>query len=120
MPKKLNIVLAVLLLLLFTVNSVFAQNEVNIYFFWGKGCPHCSQEKPFLEQLQTKYPQVKIHDFEIWNNTDNRNLLIAAAAKLDTNVSGVPFTVIGEQYFTGWLNQETTGKAIEKAVQNAL
>ena len=33
-----------------TTNFCFGeQNEINLYFFWGQGCPHCAQEKIFLE-----------------------------------------------------------------------
>jgi len=51
-------------------------NGVNIYFFWGEGCPHCAKEKPFLEKLEEKYPEVKVYDFEVWKNSENRQLLI--------------------------------------------
>jgi len=37
--------------------------------------------------------------------------------KLETDVSGVPFTVVGEHYFVGWYDEETTGSLIERAVQ---
>jgi thiol-disulfide isomerase/thioredoxin len=26
-----------------------------VYFFWGKGCPHCAQEETFLDTLKKKY-----------------------------------------------------------------
>lgn len=104
-----------------TKEKVFAsENEVNIYFFWGKGCPHCKKEKLFLEKLEQKYPEVKIYDFEVWYNSKNRKLLIEVGKKLNANVSGVPFTVVGEEYFIGWYNEESTGAAIEDAVQTAL
>lgn len=109
------------LILVFFVKPVFAQEkQVNIYFFWGEGCPHCASEKPFLRKLEKKYSQVKVYEFEVWNNSDNRKLLIEVGKKLNVSVSGVPFTVIGEQHFTGWLNEETTGVAIENAVLCAL
>lgn len=117
MVKKLTKIFLVLLTLFLIVKPVFAQEkQVNIYFFWGEGCPHCVHEKPFLEQLEKKYPQVKVLDFETWGNSDNRRLLIEVGKKLDVNVSGVPFTVVGEKHFTGWLSEETTGKDIENAV----
>ena len=57
--------------------KVFASGkEANIYFFWGDGCPHCAKEKPFLEKLEEKYPEVKVYDFEVWKNSENRQLLI--------------------------------------------
>jgi thiol-disulfide isomerase/thioredoxin len=106
-----------LLALFFIVKPVFGQEkQVNIYFFWGEGCPHCANEKPFLEELEKKYSEVTVYDYEAWGSSDNRKLLIEIGKKLNVNISGVPFTVVGEKYFTGWLSEETTGKDIENAV----
>lgn len=121
MLKKLTRIFLVLIVLFFVVKPVMAQEkQVNVYFFWGEGCPHCADEKPFLQELEKRYHEVKVYDFEVWNNSDNRKLLIEVGKKLNTTVSGVPFTIIGEQYFTGWLNQNTTGQSIENAVQGVL
>ena len=101
--------------------KVFASGkEANIYFFWGDGCPHCAKEKPFLEKLEKKYPEVKVFDFEVWGNSENRQLLIETGKKLNANVSGVPFTVVGEKYFVGWYDEKSTGASIEGAVQCVL
>ena len=94
--------------------------EVNIYFFWGNGCPHCADEKPFLEKLEQKYPQVKVYSYEVWENTQNLNLMIEFGKKLNAKINGVPFTVVGEKYFTGWLDETYTGAQIEDAVKCAL
>jgi len=118
MTKKIIHALLVFLFLLVFMAPVFAREKsVNIYFFWGEGCPHCAKEKPFLQKLEKKYPTVKVYDFEVWNNDENRKLLIKVGKKLNVDVSGVPFTVIGDQHFIGWLNEETTGASLEKAVQ---
>jgi thiol-disulfide isomerase/thioredoxin len=89
---------------------------VNIYFFWGMGCPHCAEEKVFLKKIKEKYPQANIKSYEVWGNKANRNLLKEFNEKLDANVSGVPFTVVGEEYVSGWLNEEYTGKKIEDMI----
>jgi len=120
-----KIFLALFLLLIFlTFGSQLAlaqeKERVNVYFFWGKGCPHCADEKPFLEKLQSKYEQIEIKDYEVWYSQDNRDLLVKVGRGLDVNVSGVPFTVVGEQSFNGWYSEDSTGKAIEDAVQCAL
>ena len=94
--------------------------EINVYFFWAKGCPHCSNEKPFLEKLEQRYDGLKIHSFEVTNNRDNVSLLQRIGKELDVDVSGVPFTVVGSHYFSGWYNEEITGVAIEEAVKCAL
>ena len=121
MFKKLAKIFLVLLVLVVIAKPAFAQEKrANIYFFWGEGCPHCVHEKPFLEELKNKYPEVKVYDFEVWNSADNRKLLIEVGKKLNTNVSAVPFTVIGEKYVSGWLNEQTTGDAIENAVECVL
>lgn len=119
MIKKIIQSLLVFLILFVFVIPVFAREKsVNIYFFWGEGCPHCAKEKPFLQKLEKKYPTVKVYDFEVWNNDENRKLLIEVGKKLNVDVSGVPFTVIGDQHFIGWLNEETTGSLLEKVVQS--
>ncbi|MFA6525403.1 MAG: thioredoxin family protein [Patescibacteria group bacterium] len=116
MNKRILYLLAFLLFLLIGANQVRAQENINIYFFWGNGCPHCAEEEPFLEQLKAKYPNIEIRDFEVWYNKDNQKLLQSAGEILNKTISGVPFTVVGEQNFTGYLSDATTGANIEVAV----
>ena len=113
---------SVLLLIgLFVLNRpVFAVNDVNVYFFWGDGCPHCAKEKPFLEKLENKYTSLKVFKYEVWKSNINRKLLVNVGEVLNEDISGVPFTVIGEKTVSGYLNDETTGKEIEDAVKYCL
>jgi len=104
---------------LFFAPNAFAQTQsssVNLYFFWGDGCPHCAREKPFLEKLENRYSNLKVHRFEVWYNSENQKLFLEVGKKLKTDVSGVPFTVIGKDYIVGYFNDETTGKEIEDKV----
>ncbi len=40
------------LFLFFLLSSIaFAENNVDVYFFYGQGCPHCAQMEPFLAQI---------------------------------------------------------------------
>lgn len=93
------------------------EENINVYFFWAYGCPHCSDEKPFLEKMEQKYHKLKIESFEVSNSKKNIDLLKQIGEELTVDVSGVPFTVIGEQYFIGWYNEQTTGREIERAIQ---
>lgn len=124
MVKIIKILFPFILLILslaFLTNKSSAQNEVNIYFFWGDGCPHCEKEKIFLGELEKKYPRLNVRDFEVWKNGDNRKIYAKFDKKLNASISGrVPFTVIGDKYVTGYLNDETTGAEIEKAAKQAL
>lgn len=95
-------------------------NEVNLYLFWGNGCPHCAEEKPFLETLKQKYPQLHVYEFEVWYNKENQKLLPQVEKILNTKIEGVPFTVVGDQYLVGYYNEVTTGKQIEDLVVKCL
>ncbi len=110
-----------LFFLLFPSIPIYSQSSsVNLYFFWAKGCPHCTREKEFLKDLQKKYPEVKIQSFEISSNPQNIKLLQKVGQELNADISSIPFTVIGEHYIVGFYNAETTGKTIEEAINCAL
>lgn len=56
-------------------NIVKEDNKVNIYFFWGKGCPHCEQEHEFFENIKEKYGDYyNLYTFETWYNEENAKL----------------------------------------------
>lgn len=100
-----------------TVQSVMTiSDEVDVYFFWGDGCPHCEKEKAFLEDLKDEYDEVNVFDYEVWYDDENRALLEQMAGALGVQISGVPFTIIGDDYISGYLSDETTGAAIEALV----
>lgn len=99
--------LRILIVIIFTACFLFfsparAEDKVNVYFFWAEGCPHCAKEKELLDFYQHKYPYIKILDFEVSDNNANGRILTESAKILDTGVSGVPFTVIGDKSFTGY------------------
>lgn len=118
MPVKI-IKFLLTLFLLFLARPVLAADEVNLHFFWASGCPHCAEEKIFLDELKNRYPQLIIKDYEITSRRENLELLQKIGAELQVDVSGIPFTVIGQQQFIGYLSDETTGKEIEEAVKCA-
>lgn len=109
-----------LILSLFAPGKVRAQEKVTLHLFWAYGCPHCQKEKIFLSTLAEKYPELEIRDYEVSSNRLNSALLKETGASLGADVSGVPFTVVGQEYFVGYLSNETTGKKIEEAVNCAL
>lgn len=85
------------------------KNLVNIYLFYSDTCPHCTSEKELLKELEDKYDNIRIYKYEI--NTDNNMELLDNVAKLfDTNVTGVPFTVIGDKVYKGFSYDDSKGK----------
>ena len=81
--KKL-IFLISLIFYLFLPPLIFAQQKVKLWFFWGQGCPHCAAEKPFLEELAKKYPQLEIKEFEVYYNKENQQLFEKVAKAYNT------------------------------------
>lgn len=119
MVKKIIKILFVFLLLLSFINPTSAQEKkVTIYFFWSKDCSHCLQEKSFLNQLAQKKPLVEVKSFEL-SNPENIKLLQKASKVFNVSVQSIPFTVIANQHFAGYVNDQTTGKQIEQAVEKA-
>lgn len=115
-------ILAFLSLLIFLVFARPAQAEekkVDLHFFWAKGCPHCRAEEAFLKKLEASYP-IEVKAYEVTGSRENVELLKKVGEKLSADVSGVPFTVVGEHYFIGYYSDEATGKQIEEAVKCAV
>jgi glutaredoxin len=96
-----------------------ADPSVTVYLFWTIGCPHCLQEKEFLAALARRDPAVQVVDLEISARRENRELLQKVGKLLQADVSGVPFTVIGNHFVIGWQGEATTGRAIEAALREA-
>jgi len=111
-----GIIFIFLALVLTNGGKAKAVDDPTIYFFWGKGCPHCAAEENFFVELRKDYPDIRISEYEVWNSAANRNLMSKAAKTLNINVSGVPLTIIGEKSFIGFTEGYTDGQ-IREAVE---
>ena len=67
-----------------------------VYFFWGEGCPHCTTQKPFLEEMKDKYSGLEVKEYETYKNPENAALFKQMAAAYGTRAQGVPSTFIGD------------------------
>ncbi len=75
---------------------------VNVYYFWGDGCPVCVQQRAFLDWLVEHYPEVEVHAFEVWHEVENRPRLQALSDAFGRPVRAVPVTFIGEDSWIGF------------------
>jgi glutaredoxin len=121
-----NTILTILLVSSFlaaVVSTVLAQDnptepDVAVTIFWREGCPHCEEEIPFLQELAVEFPQVTINGFEVGSHNGNREYFFALGDAMGFDTSGVPVTVIGDQYWIGY--DEATGEAIRNTVESYL
>ena len=82
---------------------VFEEGVVNVYYFWQEGCPHCDAQFQFFERIEDEWgAYFNLYAFEVASNADHARLLNEVADLLGTQVRGVPFTIIGEESFTGF------------------
>ena len=114
--KRLFKFLAVLVVSFFFILPVSAKEDdkVTLYLFYGDGCPHCAEEKLYLNEIKDKYDNFEIVYYEVWKNTDNQKFLEDVKEALEIERSGVPVTVIGDTYFVGW------SEALESRVTRAI
>ncbi len=79
--------------------------EFVVYFFWGKGCPHCENEKRFFDAIKKESPAMEVRDYEVWYNKKNAALLAGMLEAYGMKTSGVPITFIDEQVVVGFSMQ---------------
>jgi len=89
-----------------------------VVFFWGKGCPHCEQEKIFLADIKAKYPALQIRDYEVWFNKENAQFLKKTADAYGLKTVGVPVTFVDEEAFVGFTAGSKSG--LEDAIRSCL
>jgi cytochrome c biogenesis protein CcdA len=115
--KIIRFTLAALFAVLFLTTAVNAQDasetEVNIYFFWGDGCPHCEDEWVFLNELTSRNSNINVVDYEVWYDKDNQKVLLEFSKALGFDPVAVPITVIGDRYWVGYT--ESLGAEMEAA-----
>lgn len=95
------------------VGEEVLENKVNIYLFYGDGCPHCEKEEKFLDKLYEKYKDnVQIFRYETWYNQENASLMLTIKKLFNLPESkGVPFTIIGKETYVGY--NDYVGEKIE-------
>lgn len=114
--KGLNKILFVLILCFLWIPICFAEEDIDLYLFYGDGCPHCAHEKEFLGEIKDDYPNLNVHLYEVWYNDENQTLMGEVKAAFDIDQNGVPLTVIGTDYYIGY--NDDTGKKIEEKIKN--
>ena len=97
-------------------NTETEENKINLYLFKGAECPHCAEEKEWLDKVKDEYKEyLNIYEFEVWHNEDNAKLYEEVKKEFKSTTNGVPFTIIGKHYLIGF--SETTATNIENKIR---
>ncbi|MDO4369152.1 MAG: hypothetical protein Q4C29_01250 [bacterium] len=111
-------ILYIFLFLFLTLPLGAHADEVNMYLFYGDGCPHCAALEKYLESEYGNDKDLKLYRYEVWNSNSNVKLWEKVQNALDEEAKGVPYFVVGDQVVQGFM-EGATEKKIDKVIKNA-
>lgn len=92
------------------------EDQAIVYVFWSKGCPHCRKLLTFLSSIIPDYgDKFKVVSYETSRDRNNAKLLDEVRTFMGNDGTGVPFAVIGEDFFYGY--SEDYNDAIIDAIE---
>ena len=105
----------------FTSQGTSSNDEgFEVHFFHIPGCSHCEKQEPFNEKLANTYPAIQIIEHDATTPAGSALLSEKLAELGIEDEPDFPITIFGNQVFGGWESEETTGRAIEEALQQCL
>lgn len=96
--KKIIYFIIFIFAIIFSVNCIKAY-DVDLYLFYSSTCPHCKDERAYLNDLQKKYDYLTVHEYEVH---DNISVTSKVKDELGIKESYVPITIIGSDYMIGF------------------
>jgi len=88
-------------------------NQVTLYYFWSRHCPHCKIAKPFVNKLPQTYSWLTLHSYDLADNRVNQKRFLLMAQQLEQPANSVPAFIFCGQMMVGYNRAETTGKELE-------
>lgn len=115
MKKLLFLFAFVLFLIPFSVNA----KEVNIYIFYGDGCPHCAALEKYLDKEYKNDKEVKTYKYEVWFDKENQSIWEKVQQETGKTAKGVPYFIIGDQVLQGYNDTESWEETVDECIANA-
>ena len=105
-----------LFILLFIPCIIFArEKDLNLYLFYGDGCPHCKALGEYLDSYLNDKNNIHLYKFEVWHNDDNLKKLNEIINMMGTSDAGIPYLVIGNNVIIGY-DEEYTPDRINNTI----
>jgi hypothetical protein len=86
-----------------------------LLYFWGVGCRHCEEARPFVDALAHRHPGLEVKHIEVRQDAAGRRVFLATAEELGITAPGIPTFVYGDRYVVGFRGGESE-LAIERMV----
>lgn len=94
-----------------------SHERTTLEFFWGVGCPHCEDAKPFVDRLERE-PGLRVLRWEVRRNQQARAHFVATMNRLGATAAGVPTFVVGDDYLVGFEQGSSEGK-VRRLIERA-
>lgn len=114
MKRIAQILLIVIMFIPFIIYG--SDKELDIYLFYGDGCPHCAEEEEWFNAYLKKNKNIKIHKYEVWYDKENQEKYSKVHEILNDTSNGIPYLIIGETVITGF-DKDLTPERIRNAVE---
>ncbi len=95
-----------------------ASSPTVLTFFWGVGCPHCEEAKPFVDALEKDERRIRVERVEVRRDAQGRTRFVEQMTRLGAAGAGVPTFVIGDGYVVGYARGETDGEVRELVLRS--
>lgn len=111
------------LLIIFFISFIFVGNvdakEINMYLFYGEGCPHCEALMHYLNSEYSHNKDINLYKYEVWNNTKNQSLWEEVQKAVDVDARGVPYFVVGDEVVQGYNDTPAFERKIDSVIEDA-
>lgn len=102
-----------------TTSDTGTTTTVTLTFFWGIGCPHCEEAKPFVDAVEKREPRLRVERVEIRRDPRGRERFVETMKSLGASAVGIPTFVVGRSYVVGYVKGETD-REVEALIARAL
>ena len=107
MKKIIKLLILAIVFVLFPLSVKAEGRVVNIHLFYGETCPHCAAEEKFFDEYLKTKDNVKLYKYEVFNHSENVELLKKVQQQMGNTESGVPYTIIGKKVIVGFSDDYT-------------
>lgn len=85
-----------------------AENDEPVFFFfWGVGCPHCEDARPFAESLKETHPDFEHRWYEVKKDEQGREVFKEKVKALKIEQPGIPAFICNRRYVIGFTADKT-------------
>lgn len=78
-----------------------SSGPITAFYFYGDGCSNCEKIKPLIAALETKYPDLRLTRFEVYNNASNAQRFSEMSRQYGVANPKIPLIFIGNTFLIG-------------------